>query len=150
MDNTELAHYGVKGMKWGVRRDHDDSPNARYSEKARANDKSGFGSRGVKRINRRMNSGDSYNKAMSKELGRQLATTAAISLGSTAVAMALVNPQTYVNISKVQAHVQTRAGRALADTMVREAASNTTGIGRYVGDVILSQGADGVMRLAGK
>lgn len=33
MDNQELTHHGVKGMKWGVRKAQSDSPKANYKRK---------------------------------------------------------------------------------------------------------------------
>jgi len=65
--SNEILHYGVRGMKWGVRRAETNKPNARYREKARAEDKHLYGKGGVKRINRRMNKGKSLNKARSTE-----------------------------------------------------------------------------------
>ena len=84
--DSYLAHYGVKGMKWGVRRQrrraaarkdrnawrsmskkerkaNRDKYNKRYSKDDRDADKATYGSGGVKRINRRMNKGQSYARA---------------------------------------------------------------------------------------
>lgn len=100
--NNYLAHYGVKGMKWGVRRsrkkavrtrrknaqraDRDnwrsmsrserrknrDKPNARYTKADRNADKV-LGRGGVRRINRRMNKGQSHGQAFLREAGRNAA-----------------------------------------------------------------------------
>ena len=62
---SELDHHGVKGMKWGVRKDRYaerkatkqriNAPNERYSEVSRQHDRK-HGVRGLeKRVNRRMN-----------------------------------------------------------------------------------------------
>ena len=63
----ELQHYGVKGMKWGVRHD---TQNSNYSSEQRARDKAVYGRGGVKRINRSMNKGLGISGARSKEASR--------------------------------------------------------------------------------
>ena len=73
----ELAHYGVKGMKWGQRK-RDDSPNPRYSAKRRQEDQAIYGRGGVKRINRRMNAGATHNKAQLQEFGLGLGVGVAL------------------------------------------------------------------------
>lgn len=77
---SELQHYGVKGMKWGVRRAEKraakkarDEPNSTYSSSQRSADQDTYGKRGVKRINRRMNAGKTRNQAQTAELGREVA-----------------------------------------------------------------------------
>ena len=60
-----LIHYGVKGMKWGVRKD-----NPNYSAEQRKRDKSVYGRGGVRRINRSMNKGHSISSARSREASR--------------------------------------------------------------------------------
>ena len=62
-----LIHYGVKGMKWGVRKE---PQNSSYSEKQRKRDLEVYGRGGVKRINRAMNDGSSISGARSKEAAR--------------------------------------------------------------------------------
>ena len=62
-----LIHYGVKGMKWGVRKE---PQNSSYSEKQRKRDREVYGRGGVKRINRSMNEGSSISGARSKEAER--------------------------------------------------------------------------------
>lgn len=66
MDET-LQHHGVKGMKWGVRKDRKhgsgrDTPNKNYSAAMRKSD-SVYGENNVKRINRKMNEGKSHKRA---------------------------------------------------------------------------------------
>ena len=60
-----LAHYGVKGMKWGRRK------NENYSSDQRARDSQIYGNRGVKRINKNMNKGESVSTARSREKTRR-------------------------------------------------------------------------------
>lgn len=63
-----LIHYGVPGMKWGVRHD---KWNKGYSEDQRKRDLKVYGKRGVKRINKDMNRyGDSVSGARSTESSR--------------------------------------------------------------------------------
>ena len=64
----ELYHYGVKGMKWGVRKD--DKWHSNYSSEQRKRDSSVYGNSGVKRINKELKKGNSISGARSKEAGR--------------------------------------------------------------------------------
>ena len=66
---SELAHYGVKGMKWGVRRAELNKRNPNYSAKDRSKDqRNNTGINSVKRINRRMNKGQTLEKARKNEV----------------------------------------------------------------------------------
>lgn len=65
--NSELSHHGVKGQKWGVRKE---KYNSNYSSEQRLRDKTVYGSGGVRRINRSMNKGHSISSARSKEAAR--------------------------------------------------------------------------------
>lgn len=64
---NEIFHHGVKGMRWGVRKDN---YNSNYSSEQRLRDKTIYGSGGVKRINKSMNKGHSISSARSKEAAR--------------------------------------------------------------------------------
>lgn len=64
-----LKHYGVKGMKWGVRKDRAKNPN--YTEQQRKRDRQIYGRYGESRINRRMNKGDTVTNARGREVTRR-------------------------------------------------------------------------------
>lgn len=69
----ELAHYGVKGMKWGVRRSPAEKarlnkPNPNYSKSQRNYDRKNFSTKAVVRINRRMNQGQDLKTARKNEV----------------------------------------------------------------------------------
>lgn len=65
--NNYLAHHGVKGMKWGIRKNR---YNANYTTEQRSRDRSVYGRGGVRRINRSMNRGTPISGARSKEADR--------------------------------------------------------------------------------
>lgn len=81
----ELAHAGVKGMKWGVRKS--EPANAAYTGRMRANDKSQHGKRAVHRINSRMNKGDTRDRALEREDVRNARQRLAVIGGLYAVAL---------------------------------------------------------------
>lgn len=73
MESEEyLYHHGVKGMKWGVRKSKSSSStqNKNYSAKQRKRDQSVYSKGAVRRINKRMNKGESISSARSKEASR--------------------------------------------------------------------------------
>ena len=67
-NETALAHYGVKGMKWGVRRNR---VNKDYTAKQRKRDRAFYGQGGERRINRRLNDGHSLQGARHYEAERK-------------------------------------------------------------------------------
>lgn len=70
MHDNELIHYGVKGMKWGVRRNLNNA-NKDYSNKQRKHDRAFYGTRGEKRINKKLNQGYGIQSARHYEVERR-------------------------------------------------------------------------------
>lgn len=67
----ELYHFGVKGMKWGVRKKRDNSHNKNYTDKQRKNDRALYGDRAEKRINEKLNEGYGLRGARHFEVERR-------------------------------------------------------------------------------
>ena len=70
---NELMHYGVKGMRWGVRRAEKkaerlrlDEPNPKYNARQRENDRKLYGKAVPKRVNRYVNKGLTVKNARDK------------------------------------------------------------------------------------
>lgn len=108
--SLELFHYGVSGMRWGVRRKTDsdglavgspsgkktrkeirtdrkaeDAVNAKgYSSRTRKIDERTFGKGGAKRINRKMKDGVSQNEARKSEVKRRSRQISALGVVSIA------------------------------------------------------------------
>lgn len=72
-EDEELYHYGVKGMKWGVRKKRN-ARNPNYSDKQVRRDRQVYGKRGSRRINRDMNKGDNLSLARGSEKTRRDST----------------------------------------------------------------------------
>ena len=87
-----LMHYGVKGMKWGVRRKRsapESSPERKKQYKPTESDKLLFGEKGAQRIADRRNKGVSYSKARGREAVRQVATGIGVSTAAVLASYAI-------------------------------------------------------------
>jgi hypothetical protein len=112
---SELAHYGVKGMHWGVRK----APRAAgYTDKQRRKDRVDFGVLAPRRINKKMLKGKTLEEAHKAERRR-----AAIQIGvaagvyGAAYAAAHVAKWAPVGIQFVQAKANAERGRAASAAM---------------------------------
>lgn len=136
-----LEHYGVKGMRWGVRRVRDrisdyrsnqkklNERNKHYSTMNRKRDEVLLGSKGVKRINKRMNKGLSYKKAFRREIGGQV-TKNVLSLGAIGAAsfLAADGGTTIRRIRNTQA--ARRGAREAAKAIVKIGAGSVVNLKR--------------------
>ena len=90
---NELYHFGIKGQKWGVRRYQNPDGsltsagknryNKNYTEKQRRQDRSMYGRRAEKRINRRLNEGWGLRGARHEEVRRKNTRKKALAISST-------------------------------------------------------------------
>lgn len=88
-DNVDnfLAHYGVRGMKWGQRRravkaerkaNTEKAAKAGYSSASRFNDQQNIGNRNVRKIEKRIASGETVRSARAKEYASSTAKGLAV------------------------------------------------------------------------
>lgn len=95
-----LEHYGVKGMRWGVRRKREtvdyNKRNKSYSQNSRTRDIVKYGMKAEDRINRRMNKGMSLKSARRREFVRAIGRSAFV----TASGLYIMAPGYYNRIAK--------------------------------------------------
>lgn len=113
-DENFLAHYGVKGMRWGKKKGGDTAAEPKTPTKPRtrneeANDVAAYGSKGSQRIGERMETGRTKGSARRREFGRQTAEGAATIAVLAGVAyVTLVGPHVMQN----KLNNAVRSGRA--------------------------------------
>lgn len=87
--DRELYHYGIKGMKWGIRRSTPRASN--YSERQRTRDRKLYGRGAERRINKRMLKGEGIQSARHNEVVRkkriQSGKTIAASIATSALVL---------------------------------------------------------------
>lgn len=106
-DSEYLIHFGVKGMKWGIRKQKDKSSSQISKKKplrkyinTNEHDNLLYGKRGAKRIQRNIETkGMSRKKARNREQLRALGTAALYSAASAGLGLAL--SEAYFNKSKL-------------------------------------------------
>ena len=119
---ADLVHFGVKGMRWGTRKTPS-VDNPRYGSNQRAEDLQVFGKRGVNRINNRMNSGQTHEKASNREFTRQTSVNLAV-LGATVAATILLNSG-HLDSASIINRAETRRARNAVPALMTKAAKVT-------------------------
>ena len=118
---SSLQHWGIKGMKWGVRRfqakDGSLTSAGRKRYKATKSDEAVFGKKGAQRIANRRNKGDSRQKAVAKEIGSQVGKIAALSTALGIANFVYVN-DLYTDIPKALSSLGKRAISTYLDAAV--------------------------------
>lgn len=91
-----LAHFGVKGMKWGVRREKKNLPTSvhpDYPKSQRQKHFREFGQKAVKRINDDLHEGKPYGEAVAREQKRaQLKSRIAVGAAAAFIALQVIGP----------------------------------------------------------
>lgn len=123
--DSELYHYGVKGMKWGVRKSTRSSDNraANYSNKQRIHDKKFYGKNAVKRIDKKMSKGEGIQSARHDEVKRR-ERIAKVKEGSIKAQKALITVgRVYLTDQMFFGGVGTRAAKSAVKNIGRFAIS---------------------------
>jgi hypothetical protein len=111
MEGQELLHYGVKGMKWGVRRSENASRPSKYKQSHRETDQAYYGKGGARRIAKRVNKkGKSLKEARRLE-DRRENIKAGIAAGAFAASLALTQ------YGKVKAAAANKRNQQAADRL---------------------------------
>lgn len=120
-----LAHHGVKGMKWGRRRDR----NPNYTDQQVKRDKQIYGNRGTKRINKALNKGDQISVARGAEKTRRdkvLNRNKYVREVGKGVAGIVTGGTGYALSRKAAGLIQTRRGQAVLNRVFGNATPTVT------------------------
>lgn len=116
MDNDNLAHFGVKGMRWGVRKDepaHEDSARATSAAtKAKTGGVHTLSNEELRKLNERLNLEQQYSSLSSNK------TT--VNRGNSKVKQLLKLGQT---ANEVNTFAGSPAGKAIKKTIARKVAT---------------------------
>lgn len=137
---SELYHYGIKGMHWGVRRfqNADGSYTAvgkaryatNYSAQQRTRDRKIYGKSAEKRINKRMLSGESIQSARHNEVVRKARIDSGKKITKTVVKGALV-------VGGSAAVYKLLQKKGLGDIQASQLSEVTVQVGRHVINALL-------------
>jgi len=117
---TELAHYGKKGMKWGVRKAENaanrlTAESKGYSKEQYAQDQKQFLAGGAKRVANKVAAGQDISKARAEEYAKSFAVGAAILATPKIANITMSALRTAANNREVAAGAKA-AAKVLADT----------------------------------
>ncbi len=153
MNTNELYHYGVKGMRWGIRRnrkkDNINTANKNrkkiiYSRKDMEIDRILYGDRGVNRIKKRMNNGSSHRKAVIMETMREIGVNTVV---PSVVTLASLDHMTNGSIHKYMFKTFSEAARKYANNRAKQKANaGLARIGTYSYRKVAKDVYESVMR----
>jgi hypothetical protein len=116
-----LQHFGVKGMRWGVRR----RENPGFSGQQRTEVRDQFGKRAVKRVNKRLNKGRTLDQAVKTERRRRTAIRVGVVIYGAVVAKQLADRFGPELLNSVASRAAAKNGaRAAAQTMASHGITN--------------------------
>lgn len=122
-----LAHYGVRGMKWGQRRravkaerveNRDKAAASGYSPSSRFGDYKNIGIRGVRKIEKRIAGGESIRAARTKEYASSMARGLAVAAAIIATPIAIGAASR--GLTNVSHNINAKRGAAAAATILAD------------------------------
>lgn len=155
--SSYLEHYGVKGMKWGIRKARLKSENAitnrnkskkqldkrnkKYGSADYSRDVSIYGRGGAERINKRLNKGKTLDQARRREAATQIATGLGLSAAfySTAfmVGAYLSSPAVRMSVKQVKnSYANEKAKKAAAKAILKIGAGSVVNLKKSMYSVV--------------